>query len=690
MELTFNPWWFAYPIVTIALLIMIALIARVRPGRGRRTALVTHVLVTTIYLVWRTLFTLPLESPVAFTVGLILLITEFLGAIQTFLFAIALWRPVTPTRIPLPSQGPYPTVDILITTVNEPVSTLRATLAAAANIRYPGHYRVFLCDDGNRAELRELAAQFGATHVTRVDRAYAKAGNLNHALTQTTGELIVTLDADMIPRENLLEASVGLFMADPALGLAQAPQAFHNEDPFQYNLFSGGRLPNEQDFFMREIQGGYERFNATMYVGSNAVFRRSAIESIGGFVTGGLTEDFATGVLFQAKHIRIAFIGEIIAAGLAAEDVADLMKQRDRWARGAIQCGRRFNVFTLDGLSVIQRLIYANRILYWYFGVFKFIYAYTPLLFLLFAVPALVTDIWHLALFWVPYYIASLTSFTILSGGRRSFTWSHIYELAMAPTLAVSVLTESVGLSNTNFVVTPKGVARSTQAFHWRIALPHLIFLLLACAGAMNVLWWSRDRIPLDAAIIPLIWTAYNMAGSLMAIFISVQRPRHRATERTVVDLAVTASLATRVSAALTLTDLSLSGAQGTLEPVAETIEVGDELLVHLPANGVLPDAVEEVSAHSAPGHAGSVANEVPERALRCTVMRVDRTHPSDRITLGLRFEHPSPTDERAIMSLITNAPAWVRHDREEHANLFAIGTVAARGISRTTSRRPD
>lgn len=52
---------------------------------------------------------------------------------------------------------------------------------------------------------------------------------------------------------------------------------------------------------MRRLQAGKDRFNAVMYVGSNTVFRRSALEEIGGFATGVITEDMATGMLLQTK-----------------------------------------------------------------------------------------------------------------------------------------------------------------------------------------------------------------------------------------------------------------------------------------------------------------------------------------------------------------------------------------------------
>ena len=706
-------WWvFLYPLITVTLLLSVTLIARRWPGRGRRTALVVNFSVTGIYLVWRAVDTLPWHDPLGLSIGIILLATETLGAIQTFLFAIALWRPVAPRHVPLPDHGPYPSVDVFITTYNEPESTLRPTLAAAAALRYPGTVTVYLCDDGRRDKLAALAARYGAIHLTRPDNTHAKAGNLNHALNRSSGDLVVTLDADMMPRENFLEESVGLFIEDPELGLAQAPQAFYNEDPFQYNLFAGSRLPNEQDFFMRELQGGYERFNSTMYVGSNAIMRRSAIEEIGGFVTGGLTEDFATGLLLQTHGIRIAYIGEVIAAGLAPEDIADLITQRDRWCRGAIQCAKTWNAFTVRGLTLIQRLVYANRIMYWYFGVFKAIYLYTPLLFLLFGIPALVTDVWHLLVFWVPYYIASFTAFRILSGGRRSFTWSHIYELAMGPALAVSAVSETVGLSTSRFTVTPKGVTSDQRVVHWRLIAPHLIFLGLAFAGLLNVFWWNRESFPLEGSLIPAAWTLYNMEGAIMAVLVFVQRPRLRLGERTLVNIAAELHPVghfAEPSTPILIDDLSFVGARVKIAASEMRAGFPHGALLTLPTSARLEGSVSGAAANSGVSgdptdeHNAPNGHETPDApvTVMCEVVWAaedarSRSGAASSETatahLGLRFIDPSPTAEIRITQLITASPGWVRHDRETHAHLAGVTRSVSRGLSQPleSHRRRD
>ncbi|GAA0361615.1 hypothetical protein GCM10008932_12790 [Alkalibacterium iburiense] len=77
---------------------------------------------------------------------------------------------------------------------------------------------------------------------------------------------------------------------------------------------------------MRLIEEAKDRFNATMYIGSNALFRRQTLEEIGGFATGVITEDMATGMLIQANGWETVFVNKVLAVGLVPETYRNLLK----------------------------------------------------------------------------------------------------------------------------------------------------------------------------------------------------------------------------------------------------------------------------------------------------------------------------------------------------------------------------
>jgi cellulose synthase (UDP-forming) len=654
-------WMFAYPAIVLALIVPVWIVSRSRPGFGRRTAIVTTLTVGVVYLTWRVLFTIPTNGRWNTLAGVALLTVEVIGFVQFVMFYVIQWQPFSGRHVPLSVFGKLPSIDVFIATYNEPVSTLRMTIAGAVGMRYPTDaVRVYVCDDGSRDEVRRLAEQYGAIHLTREDNADAKAGNLNHALSVSAGDLIVTLDADMVPRPDFLERTVGPFN-DPEVGFLQSPQAFYNEDPFQYNLFSGEALPNEQDFFMRTLQGAKARFNATIYVGSNAVFRRTALDEIGGFAVGVITEDLATGMLIQAAKYRTEFVPEVLAAGLSPESFADMLKQRDRWCRGNIQVARKWNPLTLSGLTPMQRWLYWDGFVYWYFGVFKMVYLLTPVLFLLFGVFALKASLVGLAVFWLPSFTSSMLCFSIVVGRRRSFAWSHIFEAALTPAIAFSAVAETLGLHVDAFNVTPKGVGSTRRIFHWRIALPHLILLALWVAGLIRVFVFVPELVGLGSFYINIAWSLYNVVGTAMAIAVCFDRPRLRSAERTRMHTEVTVAFLEFGAHPGELVDLSLTGAQLAVHWSDRLTP--DDLVTRNPA----------IRAVRIPG-VGEVTG-----AMRW----MDST--DDEVTAGFWFDPLTPGQTVDLVRLITESPAWVRGDEEQKAQLAAAGWRAVHGAARPT-----
>ena len=85
-----------------------------------------------------------------------------------------------------------------------------------------------MLDDGGRDWVRRMTEELGARYLSRpAPRQHAKAGNINHALGYVDAEFIVTLDADHVPRPELVERMLG-HMADPDVAVVQGPQAFYN------------------------------------------------------------------------------------------------------------------------------------------------------------------------------------------------------------------------------------------------------------------------------------------------------------------------------------------------------------------------------------------------------------------------------------------------------------------------------
>lgn len=549
-------------LTALLVLLIYVLFAGSRNSAGfRKLFIVSAIILNLIYLIWRTFYTLPLSfGIISAFLGILLLLAEWVGFWQSFVLKLLFWNPFDNGQLSVEDLKDKPTVDLFIATYNENIEILRRTIAGCQNIDYPRELlRIYLCDDGRREEVRSLCEEMGIFYLKREDNQHAKAGNINNALKQTCGEFVMLLDADMVPKASFLNKTIGYF-ADEKVGFVQTPQVFYNPDPFQFNLKFDDSIPNEQDFFMLEIQGGRANYNAVLHVGTNAVFRRSALEEIGGIPTGTITEDMATGMLLQAKGYRSIFVKEVLCTGLSVESFHDLVKQRERWCRGNIQVTKKWNPLTLKGLSPMQRLIYLDGLIYWFFGVQKIIYILCPIIFLITGTVIMNIDPLDLILFWTPSFAASVLSFRTLVSENRTITWSHIYEVAMAPYLAASALMEALFSRPIPFKVTPKGQNTDRTTISFRSALPHIVMLALTAVGLVMTLPGLIVDPPdvINAVIINTFWALYNGIAIVMGILVCIERPRRRSTDRLTVSEPI--SIADAEGASCKIVDISETG----------------------------------------------------------------------------------------------------------------------------------
>ncbi|MEV6976239.1 glycosyltransferase family 2 protein [Kitasatospora sp. NPDC093806] len=224
-----------------------------------------------------------------------------------------------------------PTVDLYLPTCGEPLDILENAYRAVAAVDWPGALTVWVLDDAARPEVAELAAAHGYEYVVRPDRGHLKkAGNLNHALTLSTGELIAILDADFAPRPDFLRHLVPYF-ADPRIGIVQSPQCFDTDESMSWIERAAGAA---QEWFFRWIQPSRDASDAAICCGSNAVYRRVAIDEAGGFARLDHSEDLFTGLGLYAKGYRTLYVPVLVAKGTSPDNLASYVNQQYRWAMG--------------------------------------------------------------------------------------------------------------------------------------------------------------------------------------------------------------------------------------------------------------------------------------------------------------------------------------------------------------------
>ena len=511
-------------------------------------------LTSTIYLVWRAVFTLPLHNGIiALIFGILLLVSEFSAAMGTFELyyrknrsnSVDLTLPVIPLNW-------YPDVDVIVATHNEPVELLYKTVNALTYMDYPDKSKVhiYIADDGNRPAMAKLAQQLGVGYFPLANNKEAKSGNLNNALRQTKSPLVATFDADMIARREFLMETVPYFFlprvrhadgkwemrkpeeVDPnfKIGFIQTPQSFYNPDLFQFNLYAEQNIPNEQDFFSREINVMRNSSNAVAYTGSNTVIARQALDDVGGFPTDTITEDFETGIKIQSKGYTTYSTLRPLASGLAPTSIKSMVTQRVRWARGVVQSVRNTKILTNKGLSVSARISYILSYSYWWSFGRRLVFTFAPIMFALFSLQVVNTSFWQILAIWGPQYIFYSLAIRCLSSDTRNQRWNQIIDTILAPFMVIPVFLETIGLKQLKFKVTDKS---SSKPEHSNLVyiIPQLVMLGMSIAGLIRYLGGKYGTALLFSSFIAF-WLILNITNLLYAVYFMMGRKAYRASER--------------------------------------------------------------------------------------------------------------------------------------------------------------
>lgn len=512
---------YQYWITLISLGVILILFARCRDHeRLRWVAVGIGLFLTVRYLYWRVAYTLNTSDLMGLSVSILILLAEIYGFFATLLFYFQVVTPTNPSSV-IGDHADLPTVDIFVTSYDEAVDLVRRSLIACKAMDYPpDKKKVYLLDDGNRGEMKQLAENLGCIYLTRSSREYAKAGNLNNALGFSSGEFLVNFDADHIPVKTFLRKTLGFF-SDPKVAIVQTPHYFYNPDIYQRNLKAGQRLAHEQDLFFQVIQPGRDSTNSSFYCGSGAVIRREALNKIGGFATKSVTEDIHTTMLIHALGYRTVYVRDILAVGLSPESFKSYLGQRQRWTRGHLQIFlSRDSPFLLKGLTLAQRINYFASIYYFLFGPARIVYLAVPLAFLLVGIPPLVAPLEDIVNFYGSHYLGSLIPFAMVSGRHRNPFWSDVYETVMSFSLTATVIKTLFRPAKLLFNVTPKGQKFAKSELDMVSTIPHLCLLALMSVGLiLGGYSWISGTSNQDALLVSLVLASYNIIVLGSAIF---------------------------------------------------------------------------------------------------------------------------------------------------------------------------
>ncbi|MHB1532706.1 glycosyltransferase [Acidithiobacillus sp.] len=463
-------------------------------------------------------------------------------------------------RLTIRNPPPAPSglrVAVLVPSLNEPLSVVRQTLLGAIRMDYP--HQTYLLDDGRRPEMQRLAQDLGCTCITRADNNHAKAGALNNALQQVDADYLAIFDADHVPSKEFLTKTLGYFN-DNNVAFVQTPQDFYNLDSYQHlKIPKSHSIWSEQSLFFRVIQRGKDYWNSAFFCGSCAVIRRSALDAIGGFATGTVTEDLHTSLRLHKKGYASVYHAQPLAYGLAPLAIGPYLTQRIRWGQGAMQVWRKEGILLTRGLTVPQRLNYLASAITYFDGWQKAIFYIAPAV-VLFLGWLPIVDIGMRQFLWhfLPYYLLTFVAFEEINRGYGRILQTEQFNMARFWALIVS--TTGFLRRTIRFHVTPKESADVHGDHHYMIP-QYAIFAVNAIAIPVGILGLSGHApLPAWALIGNVFWACINLGLATLVIVTTIFRRHRRNDYRFPVPLAVRIDVPLASSELAVAEDISLSG----------------------------------------------------------------------------------------------------------------------------------
>ncbi|MFL6029445.1 MAG: glycosyltransferase [Gaiellaceae bacterium] len=398
------------------------------------------------------------------------------------------------------------TLDVFVTVCGEPVEMVERTLQAALAIEYPHSTYVlndgFLADMDNWEEIERLADRYGVRSFARSAGQRGKAGNLNHALARTNADFVVTIDADHRATPDLADETLGYFVDESAAFVCTS------------QLFSTTRtdvLNNREPLFYRFLQPAKDADSSAFSCGNGTVYRRTALERVGGFSEWNLVEDLHTSYLLHAAGWRSVYHPSPVTIGSAPETASVFLRQRLRWATDSTRLLTRDSPLLKRGLSPMQRLHYFHTTSYYFLAGLQLCFLIGPPLTVFLGVPIFTTEpSAAYALAAVPYFVA-LVAFLALHGDGRGSLPIVQSALFSAPVYIVAAVRAVLGLRPDS-----RPTEKSRQRWFSPLLLPQ-ICLFAALGGSIVYAAIRAD----GTSLVAVLWAsvmAFLLAGPLSAV----------------------------------------------------------------------------------------------------------------------------------------------------------------------------
>ena len=254
--------------------------------------------------------------------------------------------------------------------------------------------------------------------------------------------------------------------------------------------------------------GGTDSFSGR-YEDERALGRSGEAMAVSAFSTISVTEDMATALRLHARGWGSVFHPEILAYGLAPEDLGTALNQRLRWAQGTLQVLFREKLLFRKGLTLAQRLQYFTTIYSYFSGFAHLIYVFSPIFFLVTGIAPVNAWTLDFVFRFVPFFIVNKAMYRLVTAGLATRRTEQ-YTLCLYP-LWIRAVLGAIFNKGVRFIVTPKGRQNRTPFSRVSVQAATAVLTLAAVAVAVTQVAVGAQSVSIGI-LMNVGWALYNVA----------------------------------------------------------------------------------------------------------------------------------------------------------------------------------
>lgn len=232
-----------------------------------------------------------------------------------------------------------PPVSIVVPAYNE-AAVIGHAIESLLQLDYPT-YEILIVDDGSTDGTAAVAGRWegerGGVAVRLLrKRNGGKATALNAGIAHARYQFVLCMDSDSWMEPGSLRAAIPRFR-DPSIGAVAGNVKVGNRDRLLTKLqaleyIEGLNMPRRAQGFIAAVN---------IVPGPVGIFRREALEEVGGYDTDTFAEDADLTLKLVTAGWKIVYEDRAITWTQAPDNALDLIQQRYRWTRGILQAVRK-------------------------------------------------------------------------------------------------------------------------------------------------------------------------------------------------------------------------------------------------------------------------------------------------------------------------------------------------------------